>query len=47
MYKQRNPDTYDVPSIEEAPQNQLTPMVVVYRLMGIDGEATENRVESL
>lgn len=45
--KQRNPDSYDVPSIEEAPQNQLTCMMIVYRLMGIDGESTEDRVESL
>jgi hypothetical protein len=45
LFKQRNPDAYDIPSIEEA--TGLTPMVIVYRLMGIDGEATEDRVETL
>ncbi len=45
LYKQRNPESYDIPGIEEA--TQLTPMIIVYRLMGIDGEATEDRVESL
>lgn len=33
--------------MDEAPKNQLQAMTVVYRLMGIDGEATEDRVESL
>jgi hypothetical protein len=45
VYKQRNPDTYEVPSIEEAGA-ELPPMNVTYRLAGIDGEATEDRIES-
>lgn len=45
--RQRNPDLYDIPSIDEAPKSSLVPMVVTYRLMGIDGEASEDRVDSL
>ncbi len=47
LCKQKNPDLYDIPPIEEAPKSQLQPMQVIYRLMGIDGEATEDRVENL
>ena len=47
LCKSRNPDLYDIPSIDDAPKSSLNPMVVTYRLMGIDGEATEDRVESL
>ena len=45
--KQKNPDEYDIPNIEEAPASSLVPMNVTYRLAGIDGEATEDRVENL
>lgn len=47
LCKQRDPERYDTPSIEEAPKSELAPMNVTFRLMGIDGEATEDRVESL
>jgi len=47
LCKQRDPERYDTPSIEEAQKSELTPMNVTFRLMGIDGEATEDRVESL
>ena len=43
----RDPDLYDIPPIEDAPKGSLNAMGVTYRLMGIDGEATEDRVESL
>jgi len=43
----RDPDQYDIPNIEEASEEQLKPMEITFRLMGIDGEATENRIESL
>lgn len=36
-----------MPNIDEANKSDLTPMGVTYRLAGIDGEATEDRVESL
>lgn len=45
--KQRNPDCYEIPPIEDHAQEGLPPMQVTYRLAGIDGEATEDRVESL
>lgn len=47
VWKQKNPDAYDIPPIDEAPKNMLQPMNVIYRLMGIDGEAQEDRVDSL
>jgi len=47
IYKQRNPDEYVVPPIETADSSYKVPMEVIYRLAGVDGEATENRVESL
>ncbi len=47
LCKQRDPDSYEVPNIEDAPKTSLSAMNVTYRLMGIDGEATEDRVESL
>jgi hypothetical protein len=43
----KNPDLYDIPPIEEALKRDLQPMHVIYRLMGIDGEAQEDRVDSL
>ena len=47
LCKQRNPDIYDIPNIEEASKSSLAPMNVTFRLTGIDGEATEDRVEQL
>ena len=47
LCKQRDPESYEVPNIEEAPKSSLATMNVTFRLMGIDGEATEDRVESL
>jgi hypothetical protein len=45
--RQRNPDAYDIPNIDDAQRDQLTPMIVIYRLTGIDGEATEDRIDNL
>lgn len=45
--REKNPELYEVPPIKDAAPSDLSPMVVVYRLAGIDGEATEDRVESL
>ncbi len=36
-----------MPPISEAASSLLVPMNVTYRLAGIDGEATEDRVETL
>ena len=47
LCKQRDPDSYEVPNIDDAPKSSLSTMNVTFRLMGIDGEATEDRVESL
>lgn len=47
LCRQRNPDEYDIPNIEEADKSLLSAMNVTYRLAGIDGEATEDRVEQL
>jgi hypothetical protein len=47
LYKQRHPDTYEVPPITPEDVADLTPMICTFRLIGIDGEATEDRVESL
>ncbi len=47
LCKQRDPDAYDIPNIKDAPKNQIVPMNVIFRLAGIDGEATEDRVENL
>lgn len=46
-YKSRNPDEYEVPPISTADKSYLVPMEMTYRLAGVDGEATENRLESL
>ena len=43
----RNPDEYDIPNIADAQKNQLAPMEVTYRLAGVDGEATEDRIDAL
>lgn len=47
VYKQRNPDEYEVPPIDTIDSSYKIPMEVIYRLTGVDGEASENRVESL
>lgn len=47
VYKQRNPDEYEVPPIDQVDNSYKIPMDVMYRLAGVDGEASENRVESL
>jgi hypothetical protein len=44
---QRDPDAFTTPPIEEASKSSLTPMQVIYRLVGIEGEAQEDRVSSL
>ena len=50
QYKQKHPETYEVPpcdiGLKEEP-NLQTAMVVVFRLAGMDGEATEDRIEQL
>ena len=50
VYKQKHPDSYEVPPIEQGMKDEpalLSPMVCIFRLAGMDGEATEDRVESL
>ena len=50
LYKQKYPDSYEVPSISDFTKTDtslLQPMTVIFRLAGMDGEATEDRVESL
>ena len=50
QYKAKNPDTYEVPSIEQGMKEDpslINSMVVIFRLAGMDGEATEDRVENL
>lgn len=47
LCRQRDPESYEIPNIEEAPKSALATMNVTFRLMGIDGEATEDRVETL
>ena len=46
-YKKKNPETEEIPSIDPANKSDLEPMQVIFRLAGIDGEATEKRVENL
>lgn len=46
VYKKENPDSYEVPPIEEADAS-LSHMHVIFRLAGMDGEATEDRIETL
>ena len=47
VYRQKNPDAEEIAPIEHAKPSELEPMCVIYRLAGVDGEATENRIESL
>ena len=46
-YKERNPDEDEIPPIETVDSSYITPMEIIYRLAGVDGEATENRIESI
>ena len=46
-YKKKNPETEEIPPIESANKSDLDPMEVIFRLAGIDGEATEKRVDNL
>ena len=45
--RESNPDLIEIPDISTAEDNQICPMLIIYRLAGLDGEATENRVENL
>lgn len=49
VYKKHHPDSYEVPEIDKAlaEGSTLSNMIVVFRLAGMDGEATEDRIESL
>ena len=50
QYKSKHPDSYEVPPIEQGMREDpslINSMVVIFRLAGMDGEATEDRVESL
>ena len=51
LARQRNPDLVEIPSLlaqcSGVEKMQLEPMIVVYRLAGLDGEATEARVSGL
>ena len=46
-YKERNPDDDEIPPIDTVDSSYITPMEIIYRLAGVDGEATENRIESI
>lgn len=46
-YKQLNPDAIEIPPYEEKQCYQLPSMQIKYRLAGLDGEATEDRIETL
>lgn len=46
-YKKKYPDSYEVPDIHTADPQLRTNMNVIFRLAGMDGEATEERVETL
>jgi len=50
QYKAKHPDSYEVPPIEQGMKEDrslINSMVIIFRLAGMDGEATEDRVESL
>ena len=50
VYKQKFPDSYEVPQLQDYTKtdpSMLQNMVVIFRLAGMDGEATEDRIESL
>eukprot|EP01022_Parablepharisma_sp_SALTPOND_P028392 TRINITY_DN70896_c0_g1_i1.p1 TRINITY_DN70896_c0_g1~~TRINITY_DN70896_c0_g1_i1.p1 ORF type:complete len:3116 (-),score=321.18 TRINITY_DN70896_c0_g1_i1:2948-12295(-) len=47
IFRKKNPECDEVPKLDTVPQSELEPMLVIYRLTGVDGEATENRVETL
>ncbi len=47
VFRKRNPEVEDISPVETAHPSQLEPMTVVYRLAGVDGEATENRVDTI
>jgi hypothetical protein len=47
VYKQNNPESFEIPAISKDDSNRLQPMEVVFRIAGLDGEATEERIESL
>ena len=47
IFRLRNPDIEEIPPIDGAKLSELEPMQVIFRLAGVDGEATEPRIESL
>jgi len=47
VYKQKNPEAYEIPDISKDDSVHLQPMEVVFRIAGLDGEATEERIENL
>ena len=47
IYKLKNPDQYEVPPISSVDASYKTPKNVIYRLTGVDGEVSENRIEQL
>ena len=48
LYRHANPDAFEVPPFNPKDITYLKkPMEVKYRLAGLDGEATEDRVENL
>jgi len=44
---QQTEPKFESVSIHEVPQDELPNMTVIYRLIGLDGEATENRIDAL
>lgn len=47
VYKLKNPDEIEIPPFNPKDRTYWVPMEVKYWLAGIDGEATEDRIESL
>jgi len=47
IQKLKAPDIKDIPSIGNAKNEELEPMKVVYRLIGIDGESVEQKIDKL
>lgn len=46
-YRRKNPDVEEIPLIENVKTQEFDSMIVVFRLAGVDGEATERRIESI
>jgi len=47
IFRQKNPEAEEIPPLDLTKLFELEPMVVIYRIAGVDGEATEDRIENL